>query len=39
MENSDNPVFANLLEQSDFVNFVTWSGTKPGEKTEKDSII
>ena len=35
MENSDNPIFANLLEQSDFVNFVTWSGTKPGEKNRE----
>ena len=35
MENSDNPVFANLLEESDFVDFVTWSGTKPGEKNRE----
>jgi len=35
MENSDNPVFANLLEESDFIDFVTWSGTKPGEKNRE----
>ena len=33
MENpEDDPKLDNLLQESDFIDFVTWRGTKPGEK-------